>query len=131
MTCLICTRDARGFGHSDIRNGRRRHPTHWVFCSMRCQDLFHQRYQLWLKTHPAQEDRLMLNPNEYEREAMRQCLRNFGQAATDIGFTKPLGDYSEEEALQVIEAIVTGWTEAMAAHFEQVNTQLAQARRTF
>ena len=34
----------------------------------------------------------------------------------EIGFDKPLGHYSEAEALQVIEAIVTGWTEAMAAH---------------
>jgi len=32
---------------------------------------------------------------------------------------KPLGQHSEAEALQVIEAIVTGWTEAMAAHHQQ------------
>jgi len=32
---------------------------------------------------------------------------------------KPLGQYSEAEALQVIEAIVTGWTQAMAAHHQQ------------
>ena len=36
--------------------------------------------------------------------------------AGDIGFDKPLGAYSEKEALQVIEAIVTRYTESMVAH---------------
>ena len=45
--------------------------------------------------------------------AMRSCLRAFGEAAGDIGFDKPLGAYSEKEALQVIDAIVTRYTEAM------------------
>ena len=42
----------------------------------------------------------------------------FGEAADEIGFAKPLGDYSEAEALQVIDAIVTCYTEAMVAHHE-------------
>ena len=41
-----------------------------------------------------------------------------GEAAGEIGFAKPLGDYSEAEALQVIDAIVTCWTDAMVAHHE-------------
>jgi hypothetical protein len=45
---------------------------------------------------------------------MRQCLKAFGEAAGEIGFDKPLGDYSEAEALQVIDAIVTCYTDAMA-----------------
>ena len=61
----------------------------------------------------------MVDPTEFERAAMRACLRFFGEAAGEIGFDKPLGHYSEAEALQVIEAIVTGWTEAMAAHHQQ------------
>ena len=61
----------------------------------------------------------MVDPTEFEQAAMRQCLRFFGEAASEIGFDKPLGHYSEAEALQVIEAIVTGWTEAMAAHHQQ------------
>ena len=47
---------------------------------------------------------------------MRQCLKAFGEAAGEIGFEKPLGAYSEAEALAVIEAIVTGYTDAMVAH---------------
>ena len=61
----------------------------------------------------------MVDPTEFERAAMRACLKFFGEAAGEIGFDKPLGHYSEAEALQVIEAIVTGWTEAMAAHHQQ------------
>ena len=60
----------------------------------------------------------MVDPTEFEQAAMRQCLRFFGEAASEIGFDKPLGQYSEAEALAVIEAIVTAWTEAMVAHHE-------------
>ena len=60
----------------------------------------------------------MIHPSDVERAAMRQCLKAFGGAAGEIGFDKPLGDYSESEALRVIEAIVTCWSEAMVAHHE-------------
>jgi hypothetical protein len=53
-----------------------------------------------------------------ELAAMRKCLKSFGEAAGEIGFTKPLGNYSEAEALQVIDAIVTCYTEAMVEHHE-------------
>ncbi len=121
MKCLICTRHARGLGHSDNRfkvGEPRRYPMDWTFCSRRCQDAFHARYTAWLKTDPKLEDVLMVDPTEFEQAAMRQCLRFFGEAASEIGFDKPLGQYSETEALQVIEAIVTAWTDAMVAHHE-------------
>ena len=50
---------------------------------------------------------------------MRACLKCFGEAAGEIGFEMPLGQYSETQALQVIEAIVTGWKQAMATHHQQ------------
>lgn len=120
--CWACRRQARGLGHSDNRfkvGESRRYPMDWVFCSRKCQDAFHALYGQWLRTDPRQEDVLMVDPTEFERAAMRACLRFFGEAAGEIGFDKPLGHYSEAEALQVIEAIVTGWTEAMAAHHQQ------------
>ena len=49
---------------------------------------------------------------------MRKCLKAFGEAAGEIGFGKPLGDYAEAEALRVIDAIVTCYTEAMVEHHE-------------
>lgn len=121
MKCLICTRHARGYGHSDNRfkvGESRRYPMDWAFCRRRCQDAFHARYTAWLRTDPQLEDVLMIDPTEFEQAALRQCLRFFGEAASEIGFDKPLGQYSEAEALAVIEAIVTAWTEAMVAHHE-------------
>lgn len=120
--CWVCKRQARGLGHSDNRfkvGESRRYPMDWVFCSRRCQDAFHALYGQWIKTDPKPQEALMLDVTEFERAAMRQCLRFFGDAANTIGFDKPLGEYSEAQALQVIEAIVTGWTQAMAAHHEQ------------
>lgn len=58
----------------------------------------------------------MIDTTEVERAALRACLKPFGEAAGVIGFDKPLGAYAEAEALAVIEAIVTGFTGAMAAH---------------
>ena len=124
MKCWVCKRQARGYGHSDTRwavGDPAHYPVDWVFCSMRCQKAFHTLYGNWTR---ALDGRLslkevsMIDPSDAERAALRKCLRCFGEAAAEIGFTKPLGDYSEAEALQVIEAVVTGYTEAMVAHHE-------------
>lgn len=56
----------------------------------------------------------MIDVTEYEQAAIRRCLKAFGDAAGEIGFDKPLGQYSEAEALQVCDAIITCFTEAMA-----------------
>ena len=88
----------------------------WVFCSRKCQDAFHALYGNWQRVRDGDVDIkgvAMIDPSEIESAAMKQCLKFFGEAAGEIGFTKPLGDYSEAQALQVIEAIVTGYTEAM------------------
>jgi len=128
--CWVCRRQARGLGHSDNRfkvGEARRYPMDWVFCSRKCQDAFHALYGQWLRTDPRQEDVLMVDPTEFERVAMRACLKCFGEAAGEIGFDKPLGHYSEAEALQVIEAIVTGWTEAMAAQHSQATAAVSRS----
>jgi hypothetical protein len=54
-----------------------------------------------------------------EIAAMRLCLKPFGEAASMIGFDKPLGAYSEEQALSVINAIVTAYVEEMTVQHEQ------------
>jgi len=122
VKCWVCKRHARGFGHTDNRfsaGDPRRYPIDWVFCSRRCQDRFRALYSGWRQLcdgHVERTEVAMVDATEIERAAMRQCLRFFGEAAGEIGFDKPLGAYSEAEALQVIEAIVTAWTEAMAEH---------------
>ena len=93
----------------------------WVFCSRRCQDAFHALYGNWQRAKDGRIDQTevtMIDPSDVELAAMRQCLKAFGEAAGEIGFAKPLGDYSEAEALQVIDAIVTCWSQAMVAHHE-------------
>ncbi|KOF54980.1 hypothetical protein AD428_00430 [Achromobacter sp. DMS1] len=124
MKCWVCKRQARGYGHTDNRHGvgdPRRYPLDWVFCSRRCQDAFHALYGNWQRAKEGRIDKTevaMINPSDVERAAMRQCLKAFGGAAGEIGFDKPLGDYSESEALRVIDAIVTCWSEAMVSHHE-------------
>ena len=124
MKCWVCTRQARGFGHTDNQHGignPRRYPNDWVFCSQRCQNVFHAMYGNWLKAKDEPGKRrevVMIDPSDIEIASMKKCLKAFGEAAGEIGFTKPLGDYSEAEALRVIDAIVTRYTEAMVEHHE-------------
>lgn len=124
MKCWVCTRQARGFGHTDNQHGignPRRYPIDWVFCSQRCQNIFHAMYGNWLKAKDEPRKRrevVMIDPSDIEIASMKKCLKAFGEAAGEIGFTKPLGDYSEAEALRVIDAIVTRYTEAMVEHHE-------------
>lgn len=124
MKCWVCTRQARGYGHTDNRHGighPARYPIDWVFCSRRCQDAFHALYGNWTRVKDGIKDKTevpMIDPSDIELGAMRKCLKSFGEAAGDIGFDKPLGHYSESEALQVIDAIVTCYTEAMVEHHE-------------
>ena len=124
MKCWVCKRQARGYGHSDLRHpvgDARRYPIDWVFCSRRCQEAFHALYGQWLRVQEGRSPKTevaMIDPSDVEMAAMRKCLKAFGAAAESIGFDKPLGEYSEAEALQVIDAIVTCYTEAMVEHHE-------------
>ena len=121
MKCWVCSRQARGYGQTDNRHGignPRRYPIDWVFCSRRCQDAFHRMYGHWADAQKFGKEVEMIDASDIERAAMRQCLKAFGEAAGEIGFAKPLGDYSEAEALRVIESIVTCWSEAMVSHHE-------------
>ena len=61
----------------------------------------------------------MVDATPLEKASLRLCLKFFGEAAGAIGFDKPLGAYTEAEALSVIEAIVTAYVEEMAAHHER------------
>lgn len=117
MKCWICTRQARGFGITDTRysiGDARRYPINWVFCSKRCQDSFHHLYSVRVEAERKDEEPTMIDATEFEQAAIRGCLKAFGEAAGEIGFTKPLGSYSEAEALQVCDAIVTSFTNSMA-----------------
>ncbi len=124
MKCWICAREARGFGHTAGRHrvgDPRRYPVNWVFCSRRCLDAFHRLYGAWISAlaNDTPAEAAVIDATPLEQAAMRMCLRFFGEAAGAIGFDKPLGAYSEAEALAVIEAIVTGYVDEMAAQHER------------
>jgi hypothetical protein len=108
----------------DIRHAiceEARYPIDWVFCSRRCQDAFHTLYVNWTRVKGGaknQAEAHMFNPSDIELGAMRNCLKSFGEAAGEIGFDKPLGQYCEAEALKVIESIVTCYSNAMVEHHE-------------
>ncbi len=117
MKCWICSREARGFGITDTRYSiadPRRYPVDWVFCSKRCQDAFHLFYNLRIDAEDKGKERPMIDATEHEQAAIRRCLKAFGEAAGEIGFDKPLGDYNEAEALRVCDAIVSCFVDAMA-----------------
>lgn len=129
MQCWICKRQARGLIHTDSRHGvsdPRRYPTDWAFCSRRCQSAFHLFYGRWVEAAQLSEDATMVDATQVEQAAIKQCLKFFGEAAAEIGFDKPLGSYSKDEALRVVEAIVTGYCEAMAVHHEQTRHACVQ-----
>ena len=124
MKCWVCSRQSRGLRHADLRHrpaDPRNHPTDWVFCSRRCQDAFHQLYGHWTRAVQSglPAEATMVDATPLEQAAMHLCLKYFGEAASAIGFDKPLGAYTEAEALSVIEAIVTTYVDEMAAHHER------------
>ena len=117
MKCWICSREARGFGITDTRYSiadPRRYPVDWVFCSKRCQDAFHRFYNLRIDAEDKEKELPMIDATAYEQDAIRRCLKAFGEAADEIGFDKPLGQYSESEALKVCDAIISCFVDAMA-----------------
>ena len=124
MKCWVCKRQARGYVNTDVRKpvgDAKRYPIDWVFCSNRCQQAFGALYGNWCRALDGRltlKESFVIDPSDVEVAAMRQCLKPFGEVAGAIGFDKPLGAYSQEEALQVIDAIVSAYTEAMVQHHE-------------
>ncbi len=122
--CWVCNRPARGFGHLDTRfkpGDPRSVPLDWVFCSRRCQAAFHALYGTWKDKGPGREEVFMVDPTDMELAAMKACLRPFGEAAGEIGYALPLGEYTEAQALAVVNAIVTTYLEVMAKAQARVN----------
>lgn len=120
MKCWVCSREARGFGITDTRyriGDARRYPVRWVFCSKRRQDGFHRLYSVRVEAESKEQEPPMIDATEFEQAAIRGCLKAFGEAAGEIGYTKPLGDYTEAEALRVCDAIVTSFVNAMADRY--------------
>jgi hypothetical protein len=126
MKCWVCFRQARGFGHVDVRfkvGHPHRYPIDWVFCSQRCQACFHRLYVSGVRSLEC-DGRLptedgVIDPSVVELAAMQQCLKPLGEAAGAIGMDRPLAGYTEGEALRLINAVVTTYVEAMVQEHER------------
>ena len=100
-----------------------RYPIDWVFCSQRCQACFHRLYvagvRLFERDGPLPAEDGVIDPSDAELAAMQQCLKPLGEAAGEIGMDRPLGSYTEHEALRLIKAVVTTYVEAMVQEHER------------
>ena len=57
----------------------------------------------------------MIDPTPLERAALQACLKPMGELMAEIGFDVPPAHYSREQALQLIEVIVTAFQERIVA----------------
>ncbi len=108
MKCAICYRKAKGYGWFNPRlkpSDPNRYSDKWVFCSRRCQDAF---CLLMTKTEAR-----MIDPSDMELAAMRACLSPLGEYVGFIGMQRPLADYTREEALTLIDVVVTAYQDQM------------------
>ena len=95
MKCIVCHRQAKGYGWFNTRRKRgdpQRYSDQWVFCSRRCQESFSK---LMNKTEGQ-----MIDPNEYEtfdptpagtstRVARMPNLLKTAEDAGGVSFSKP------------------------------------------
>jgi len=122
VRCVICYRQAKGFGCFDPKRQRddpRRYSHRWVFCSLRCMNAFSQIFE---KTEGR-----MIDPTEMEQAAMQSCLVPLGECVAEIGMQRPLADYQRSEVLTLIEVVVT----AYQAHMTEKHERLAEKDRAF
>ena len=115
MTCVVCSRQAKGLGWFNPRLKRSdpaRYSDRWVFCSMACQNAFSQ---IMNKTEGN-----MINTTEMENEAIVSCLMPLGDYVGTIGMQRPLADFSRQEVLTLIEVVVTAFQARMLAEHERV-----------
>ncbi|MEY4758443.1 MAG: hypothetical protein RJA34_3341 [Pseudomonadota bacterium] len=101
----------------------KRYPIDWIFCSRRCQDCFHRLYAAGVRSLERQGSLQtgvgVIDPTEAELTAMQQCLKPLGEAASAIGMDRSLSSYTQQEALQLINAVVTTYVEAMVQEHER------------
>ena len=115
MKCIVCHRQAKGYGWFNTRRKRgdpQRYSDQWVFCSRRCQESFSK---LMSKTEGQ-----MIDPSDMEIAAMRACLAPLGEYVGEIGMQRPLADYSRDEVLMLIDVVVTAYQDCMVAEHERM-----------
>ena len=101
----------------------KRYPVDWIFCSRRCQASFHRLYAAGVRCLEREgvlpTGAGVIDPSQAELAAMQQCLKPLGEAASEIGMARPLSSYTQQEALRLINAVVTTYVEAMVQEHER------------
>lgn len=118
MKCVVCARQAKGFGWFNTRFKRsdpRRYSDRWVFCSMRCQNAFSK---LMERLTSFQED-AVIDPSEMEIAAMQSALIPLGECVASIGMDRPLADYRKQDVLRLIEVVIDAYQAHMLAEHER------------
>jgi hypothetical protein len=91
---------------------------------MRCQRCFHKLYEAGVRLLNRGDVRIsvkagdVIDPSEAEMVAMHRCLKPLGEAANEVGMDRALSTYSQDEALLLINAVVTTYVEAMVQAHE-------------
>lgn len=62
----------------------------------------------------------MIDPSDMEIAAMQSCLTPLGEYVSFIGTQRPLGDYSRDEVLGLIEVVITNYQERMLEEHERI-----------
>jgi len=126
VTCAVCSRQARGFGHFNAalpRTDPRRYAQRWLFCSMRCMNAFSK---LMKRLTSIQEDAL-IDPSDMEMAAMCAALAPLGDYVSTIGMDRPLADYRKDEVLRLVEVVI----DAYQAHMLDEHERMAAKDRAF
>ncbi|MGO1069676.1 DUF6511 domain-containing protein [Lysobacter sp. CA199] len=103
----------------------RRTPYRWAFCSITCQNAFHQLYDTRCRSDPASIEELLPVTHPLTHEAQRACLKALTVVAEHIGFDTPLGQYNQAQATEVIEAITRAYETSIRAQSNPVGHKLA------
>ncbi len=118
--CPLCNRITRGFGYSNprlflwIRAGAE---SMRCFCSRNCQEFYAA-----IKKQYGED--CVIDPTPQEIAAIRAAVNPMAEyVGAEIGFDKPLAQYSREQVLALVEVIVTAYHDAIlsATHAQWPN----------
>lgn len=111
MICAVCRREARGFGFDPALGRVHGHPA--AACSMRCLDLVFRACG-------------MIDPTPNERAAIRRGGAMGGEYLESLG-KSDLARLSETEWLTFVEAVITGYCDALREFAARDQERLARA----
>lgn len=62
----------------------------------------------------------MIDPTDFEKACMEKALRPLGEIVAEIGTHKAFADLSREQALTLIEVVVTAYMDELSKGSEEI-----------